>query len=37
MGALAILGDDTSGMAKQPLSLTIDKAKANCAFVVSDC
>jgi hypothetical protein len=32
MGALAILGDDTSGIAEQILGYTIDNAKANCAM-----
>ncbi|KIO21389.1 hypothetical protein M407DRAFT_245483 [Tulasnella calospora MUT 4182] len=32
MGALAILGDDTSGVAEQILGYTIDNAKANCAM-----
>jgi hypothetical protein len=35
MGALAILGDDPSGTAQQLLGLTIDNAKANCAYGVS--
>lgn len=35
MGALAILGDDTSGTASQLLGLTIDNAKQNCAMAVS--
>ena len=34
MGALAILGDDTTGIAKQMLGLTIPNAKANCALAV---
>jgi hypothetical protein len=32
MGSLAILGDDTSGVAQQLLGLTVDNAKANCAL-----
>lgn len=36
MGSLAILGDDTTGFAKQLLGLTVDNAKKNCAFAVSD-
>lgn len=32
MGALAILGDDTSGMAEQMLSLTLPNALTGCAF-----
>ncbi|TDL28190.1 hypothetical protein BD410DRAFT_739730 [Rickenella mellea] len=32
IGALAILGDDTSGMATQILGVTVDNAKANCAL-----
>lgn len=36
MGALAILGDDTTGNAEQILGLTIDNAKNNCAWAVSD-
>ncbi|OBZ79350.1 3-ketoacyl-CoA thiolase 5, peroxisomal [Grifola frondosa] len=35
VGALAILGDDTTGVAEQILSLTIDNAKQNCALAVS--
>ncbi|KAF7309798.1 hypothetical protein MIND_00351700 [Mycena indigotica] len=35
MASLAILGDDTSGFASQLLGLTVDNAKANCAFAVS--
>ncbi|TFK64509.1 hypothetical protein BDN72DRAFT_263863 [Pluteus cervinus] len=31
LGALAILGDDTSGVAEKVLGLTVDNAKANCA------
>ncbi|KAJ6618886.1 chondroitin AC/alginate lyase [Mycena sp. CBHHK59/15] len=36
MASLAILGDDTSGVAKQLLGLTVDNAKENCAKAVSD-
>ncbi len=32
MAALAIMGDDTSGIAEQILGFTIPNAKANCAF-----
>lgn len=32
MGALAILNDDTTGVAAKILSYTVDNAKANCAF-----
>lgn len=32
MGALAILGDDTSGIAEQLLALTVPNAVANCAM-----
>jgi hypothetical protein len=32
MGALALLGDDTSGVAATLLGLTINNAKQNCAF-----
>jgi len=32
MGALAILGDDTSGVAQQLLGFTVDNANKNCAF-----
>ena len=35
MGALAILGDDTTGVASRLLGLTVDNAKANCALAVS--
>lgn len=35
MGALAILGDDPSGIAKQMLGLTVPNAKLNCALAVS--
>ena len=36
VGALAILGDDTTGVAEQILAQTVDNAKANCAWAVSD-
>ncbi|KAJ7099623.1 heparinase II/III family protein [Mycena crocata] len=36
MASLAILGDDTSGVAKQLLQTIVDNAKANCAQAVSD-
>lgn len=36
MASLAILNDDTSGIAEQLLGLTVDNAKANCAQAVSD-
>ena len=36
LGALAILGDDTTGTAEQLLSYTIDNAKTNCANAVTD-
>ncbi|KAJ7461528.1 chondroitin AC/alginate lyase [Mycena latifolia] len=36
MASLAILGDDTSGVAKQLLGTTIDNARDNCAQAVSD-
>ncbi|KAJ7042405.1 chondroitin AC/alginate lyase [Mycena alexandri] len=36
MGSLAILNDDTTGIAKQLLGLTVDNAKSNCAMAVSD-
>jgi hypothetical protein len=36
IGALAILGDDTTGTAQQLLGVTIDNAKANCANAVTD-
>ncbi|KAH8119950.1 hypothetical protein DFH11DRAFT_1721846 [Phellopilus nigrolimitatus] len=36
MGALAILGDDTTGVAQQLLGLTIPNALENCAWAVSD-
>jgi hypothetical protein len=32
MGALAILGDDTTGIAEDIIGLTVPNAKANCAF-----
>lgn len=35
MGALAILGDDTSGIAEQILGLTIPNAGQNCAFIAT--
>lgn len=35
MGALAILGDDTSGVPEQLLSLTVPSALANCALAPS--
>ncbi|KAJ7442257.1 chondroitin AC/alginate lyase [Mycena latifolia] len=35
MASLAILGDDTTGTAKQLLGLTVNNAKENCAFAVS--
>ncbi|KAJ6604490.1 chondroitin AC/alginate lyase [Mycena vulgaris] len=35
MASLAILGDDTSGLASQLLGLTVDNAKSNCAQAVS--
>lgn len=35
VGALAILGDDTTGTAEQLLALTVDNAKSNCALAVS--
>ena len=35
MGALAILGDDTTGTAEQVLGLTIPNAMVNCAQGVS--
>ncbi|KAF9244547.1 chondroitin AC/alginate lyase [Melanogaster broomeanus] len=35
MGALAILGDDTSGIAEQLLSMTIPSALGNCALATS--
>ncbi|PIL31738.1 hypothetical protein GSI_06442 [Ganoderma sinense ZZ0214-1] len=35
VGALAILGDDTTGTAEQLLALTVDNAKQNCALAVS--
>jgi hypothetical protein len=36
VGSLAILGDDTSGLAQQLLGLTVDNAKQNCAFATVD-
>jgi hypothetical protein len=36
LGALAILGDDTSGIAESILNLTVDNAKQNCVFGPSD-
>lgn len=36
MASLAILGDDTTGNAKQLLGLTVDNAKSNCAQAVTD-
>ncbi|KAJ3549963.1 hypothetical protein NMY22_g678 [Coprinellus aureogranulatus] len=36
LAALAILGDDTTGVAEQLLGKTIDNAKANCAMAVMD-
>lgn len=36
IGALAILGDDTTGTAAQLLTHTVDNAKANCAQAVTD-
>ncbi|KAJ7765415.1 chondroitin AC/alginate lyase [Mycena maculata] len=36
MASLAILGDDTTGYAEQLLGLTVDNAKANCAYAVSN-
>ncbi|KAG5647581.1 hypothetical protein DXG03_008934 [Asterophora parasitica] len=36
LGSLAILGDDTSGIAEQLLGLTIPNAKANCALATID-
>lgn len=36
LGALAILGDDTTGAASKILSHTVDNAKTNCAFGVTD-
>lgn len=36
MASLAILGDDTSGLAQQLLGLTVENAKANCAYSASD-
>ncbi|KII94278.1 hypothetical protein PLICRDRAFT_100953 [Plicaturopsis crispa FD-325 SS-3] len=36
MGALAILNDDTTGIAAQLLGKTVDNAKQNCAMATSD-
>ncbi|KDR85362.1 hypothetical protein GALMADRAFT_132065 [Galerina marginata CBS 339.88] len=36
LASLAILEDDTTGIAKQLLGHTVDNAKANCALAVSD-
>lgn len=36
LASLAILGDDTSGTATQLLGLTVDNAKQNCAFAVTN-
>lgn len=36
MGALAILGDDTTGTAESVLNYTITNAKANCANAVHE-
>ncbi|KAJ7169723.1 chondroitin AC/alginate lyase [Mycena filopes] len=36
MGSLAILNDDTTGIAQQLLGLTVDNANGNCAMAVSD-
>lgn len=36
IASLAILNDDTTGTASQLLGLTIDNAKQNCAFAVTD-
>ncbi|KAJ3496343.1 hypothetical protein NLJ89_g10497 [Agrocybe chaxingu] len=36
VGSLAILGDDTTGVARQLLGFTVDNAKDNCAFAVVD-
>lgn len=36
IGALAILGDDTTGTAAQILAHTVDNAKANCVNAVTD-
>ncbi|KAH7929340.1 hypothetical protein BV22DRAFT_1192090 [Leucogyrophana mollusca] len=35
MGALAILGDDTTGIAQQLLAMTVPNAQENCALAVS--
>ncbi|KAI0720000.1 chondroitin AC/alginate lyase [Cerioporus squamosus] len=36
LGALAILGDDTTGVAEQILAQTVPNVKGNCAWAVSD-
>ena len=36
IASLAILGDDTTGIAQQLLGLTVDNAKSNCAYAVTD-
>ncbi|KAF7320126.1 Heparinase ii iii family protein [Mycena kentingensis (nom. inval.)] len=36
LASLAILGDDTSGVAEQLLGLTVDNAKQNCAQAVAE-
>ncbi|KAF8898918.1 chondroitin AC/alginate lyase [Infundibulicybe gibba] len=36
LASLAILGDDTTGMAEQLLGLTVDNAKQNCALATTD-
>jgi hypothetical protein len=36
LGSLAILGDDTTGTAEQLLGFTVNNAKGNCAFAVSN-
>lgn len=36
LGALAILGDDTTGVAERILGLTVDNAKSNCANAIVD-
>lgn len=36
MASLAILGDDTTGIAQQLLGFTVNNAKGNCAFAVSN-
>lgn len=35
MAALAILGDDTTGMAEQILNFSVTNAEANCAYGAS--